>query len=65
MFRLIFLLIAFYIIYKAIRIFLFYFIPSLKGNSNIKNEKTGKSKFKDVEEVKFTEIKSEAKTEKE
>ncbi len=62
MLRLIFLLIVFYIVYKAVKIFFHYFSPSLKNNSKVKNNLSKESKYKDVEEIKFTEIKSESKS---
>ncbi len=62
MFRLFLLFIVFYIVYKAVKIFFRYFSPSLKRNSKVKNNLSKESKYKDVEEVKFTEIKSEIKS---
>jgi hypothetical protein len=61
MFELLIWCFVIYVIYKALRLFLKFFIPEVKGNNNQKqNTQTG-SKFKDAEEVDFIEIKSDKK----
>ena len=53
-----------YIIYKALRLFLRFFIPEVKGKSNPGQGASPVSKYKDAEEVDFIEIKSDKKEEK-
>ena len=53
-----------YIIYKAIRLFLRFFIPEVKRKDNYGQKTPPESKYKDAEEVDFIEIKSDKKTEK-
>ena len=53
-----------YIIYKALRLFLRFFIPEVKGKSNPGQKTPSASKYKDAEEVDFIEIKSDKKDEK-
>ncbi len=69
MFRLLFLIIAFYIIYKGIKLFLTYFIPAVKSQNNFKRNPPSnqgpKYNKKDIEEAEFTEIKSDKETGKE
>jgi hypothetical protein len=66
MFRFLFLIVAFYIIYNGIKLFLKYFIPAVKSNKNVKDVQPRRSKINrdDIEEADFIEIKSDTKTEK-
>ena len=61
MLRLILLIILFYFIYKGIKLFAKYFTAEVKNTSNIHGNKNGESKYKDVEEVEFREIKEDSK----
>ena len=54
--------ILFYIIWKFIRVFMKYLSSSRKGNPYIKNGKEGQSKYKNIEDAKYTEIKDEDKS---
>ena len=51
--------ILFYIIWKFIRVFMKYLSSSKKENPDIKNGKEGQSKYKNIEDAKYTEIKDE------
>jgi hypothetical protein len=61
MFELLIWCFVIYVIYKALRLFLRFFIPEVRGNNNHKQKKHTESKFKDAEEVDFIEIKSDKK----
>jgi len=50
-----------YVIYKALRLFLRFFIPEVKGRHNHGQNTPPESKYKDAEEVGFIEIKSDKK----
>lgn len=69
MFRLLFLIIAFYIIYRGIKLFLTYFIPAVKSPNNFKKNTPSSSGTKynkqEIEEAEFTEIKSDKENGKE
>ncbi len=65
MLELVFWLIAFYILFKAIRIFLKYFMPALKNQNPDTHRPKTQSKYKDAEEVDFVEIKDDKKNGKE
>jgi hypothetical protein len=57
------------VIYKGVKLFFRYFISEVKKPvDNVKNNsdfKAAESKYKDVEEAEFIEIKSDSKTHKE
>ena len=61
MLRLILIFILFYFIYKGVKLFAKYFTAEVKNTSNIHGNKNGESKYKDVEEVEFREIKEDSK----
>ena len=61
MFELFIWCIVIYIIFKALRLFLKFFIPEVKGKTNQNQNVDTKSKYKDAEEVDFIEIKSDKK----
>jgi hypothetical protein len=61
MIRFLIYVILFYIIWKFIRVFIKYLSSSKKGNPDIKNGKKGQSKYKNIEDAKYTEIKDEDK----
>jgi len=61
MMRLLIYAILFYIIWKFIRVFMKYLSSSKKDNPDIKSGKEGKSKYKNIEDAKYTEIKDEPK----
>ena len=61
MMRFLIYVILFYIIWKFIRVFMKYLSSSRKGNPDIKNGKEGQSKYKNIEDAKYTEIKDEEK----
>jgi len=61
MIRFLIYVILFYIIWKFIRVFIKYLSSSKKGNPDIKNGKEGQSKYKNIEDAKYTEIKDEDK----
>ena len=61
MIRFLIYVILFYIIWKFIRVFIKYLSSSKKGNPDIKNGKEGQSKYKNIEDAKYTEIKDEEK----
>ncbi len=63
--ELIFWLIVIYILFKAVKIFLRYFISEVNGKGQTTNKTKTASKYKDAEEVDFIEIKNDKKTEKE
>lgn len=63
--ELIFWLIVIYFLFKAVKIFLRYFISEVNGKSQTTNKTKTASKYKDAEEVDFIEIKNDKKTEKE
>ncbi len=70
MLRLFLLFVLFYVLYKGIQLFFRYFISEVKKKpvSNIHNNgdyKAAESKYKDVEEAEFYEIKSDSKKHKE
>ena len=65
MFRFLLILILTYFIFKGIKMLVTYFISGPKNNSNINKNTRNDSKYKDVEEVEFTEIKTETKNGKE
>ncbi len=69
MFRLFLLFVLFYMIYKGVKLFFRYFISEVKKPAdNIRNNgdyKAAESKYKDVEEAEFIEIKQDSKTQKE
>jgi hypothetical protein len=69
MFRLFLLFVLFYVLYKGIKLFFKYFISEMKKPAdNIKDNgdyKAAESKYKDVEEAEFIEIKSDSKNQKE
>jgi hypothetical protein len=50
-----------YVVYKALRLFLRFFIPELRGKETRRQNKPPESKYKDAEEVDFIEIKSDKK----
>lgn len=50
-----------YIIFKALRLFLKFFIPEIRGKDNPAQNARPESKFKDAQEVDFIEIKSDKK----
>ncbi|MHB8338714.1 MAG: hypothetical protein ACYC6P_02650 [Ignavibacteriaceae bacterium] len=58
-----------YIIFKGVGLFLRFFIPALRDPSNKynqpKKESKTTSKYKDVQEVDYTEIKSDSEKKKE
>ena len=54
-------IILFYIIWKFIRVFMKYLSSSKKENPDIKSGKEGQSKYKNIEDAKYTEIKDEDK----
>ena len=51
----------FYIIWKFIRVFMKYLSSSKNENPDIKSGKDGQSKYKNIEDAKYTEIKDEDK----
>lgn len=53
--------ILFYIIWKFIRVFIKSLKSSRKENPDIKDRGESQSKYKDIEEAKYTEIKDEDK----
>ena len=55
--------ILFYIIWKFIKVFV-NSLRSSKGNPDIKNGRDGKSKYRNIEDAKYTEIKDEPKDKK-
>ncbi len=59
MIRFILFLILFYIIYKVLQYFLRYFTASTKNKDSFKTNPPAKTKYKDVEEADFREIKPE------
>jgi hypothetical protein len=61
MMRFLIYVVLFYIIWKFIRVFMKYLSSSKKGNPDIKNGKEGQSKYKNIEDAKYTEIKDEDK----
>jgi hypothetical protein len=61
MFELFIWAVVIYIILKALRLFLKFFIPEVKGKTNQNQNVDTKSKYKDAEEVDFIEIKSDKK----
>jgi hypothetical protein len=69
MLRLFLLFVLFYVLYKVIKLFFKHFISEVKKpDSNIKNNgdyREAESKYKDVEEAEFYEIKQDSKTHKE
>ena len=68
MLRFILFLILFYIIYKVLQFFLRAFISSPKKNDNIKDDykksQPEKSKYENVEEADFREVKPDEKDDK-
>lgn len=56
--------ILFYVILKFIRIFVRYIKSSQNRNPNIKSDKEAGSKYKNIEDAKYTEIKDEDKENK-
>jgi len=50
-----------YIVLKALKLFLRFFIPEVKGKENSTQKTSHQSKYKDAEEVDFIEIKSDKK----
>jgi hypothetical protein len=68
MFRFIFYVIVFYIVVKALKAFFSWWSePAVKNSTSSANQKKSYSnfpKYKDVEEAKFTEIKTDPKKEK-
>jgi hypothetical protein len=52
---------AIYVIYKALRLFLRFFIPEVKRKDDHGKNTQTESKYKDAEEVDFIEIKSDKK----
>jgi hypothetical protein len=61
MIRFLIYVILFYIIWKFIRVFMKYLSSSKKENPDIKSGKEGQSKYKNIEDAKYTEIKDEDK----
>jgi len=61
MMRLLIYVILFYIIWKFIRVFVKYLSSSKKENPDIKSGREGQSKYKNIEDAKYTEIKDEDK----
>ena len=61
LFNIIIWVILFYIIWKFIRVFMKYLSSSKKENPDIKNGREGKSKYKNIEDAKYTEIKDDDK----
>jgi hypothetical protein len=53
--------ILFYIIWKFVKVFMRYLSSSQKSNPDIKGGKEGQSKYKNIEDAKYTEIKDEDK----
>jgi len=54
-------IILFYIIWKFIRVFMKYLSSSKKENPDIKSGRESQSKYKNIEDAKYTEIKDEDK----
>ena len=65
MFRLFLLIILFYFIYKGVKVFIKYFSAEMKRAPHVQGNKSGESKYKNVEEVEFREIKNDSKNTKE
>ena len=61
MIRFIIYVIIFYLFWKIIRVFMRYLNTSKNGNPDIKNTRNEQSKYKNIEEAKYTEIKDEDK----
>ncbi len=61
MLRLLIYAILFYIVWKFIKAFMRYLSSSQKGNPDIKGGKESQSKYKNIEDAKYTEIKDEDK----
>lgn len=61
MFELLIWCFVIYVIYKALRLFLRFFIPEVRGKENYRQNTPPESKYKDAEEVDFIEIKSDKK----
>jgi Na+-transporting methylmalonyl-CoA/oxaloacetate decarboxylase gamma subunit len=62
--RFILLFILFYVIYRMIKLFIRYFRLGARSNNNFQKGSKSKSKYENVEEAEFTEIKTKEKTEK-
>ena len=65
MFEFFFWLLAIYVIVKAIRIFLRFFVSGYKGSAASRQKPQAESKYKDVEEVDFIEVKEDKNSNKE
>ena len=65
MFKFILIILLFYFIYRGIKIFVKFFSAEVKDTPHVQGNKSGKSKYKDVEEVEFREIKKDSKNSKE
>jgi len=61
MLRLLIYAILFYIVWKFIKAFMRYLSSSQKANPDIKGGKESQSKYKNIEDAKYTEIKDEDK----
>ncbi len=61
MLRLILIFILFYFIYRGIKLFVRYFTAEFKKQPDIRGNTSTESKYKDVEEVEFREIKTDSK----
>ena len=64
MFRLILMFVLFYFLFKVVKMFVRFFIPEAKKPSNFNSSPAGESKYKDVEEVEFKEIKEDTQNQK-
>ncbi len=66
-FEFFFWLIIFYILMKALGVFLRFFLPAYRDSTPKKQQKPGstESKFKDAEEIDFIEIKEDKKSKEE